>query len=357
MSFVLPIREHLKNVVRVKNPEITRYNCLRLDKNESTIPFPEDIIEKLREEITAEFLMVYPELDPLYEKIARWLGCDVKNLYLASGSDGAIKTSFEAFVNPGDKVVILDPTYAMFPVYCRLFQAEKVPISFGRDLKLSALDVISVIRKNKPKLVCIANPNSPTGTAFPLREIDEIVGVGKEQGSVVMIDEAYGLYYPETAIDLIHQHPNLVVTRSFSKAVGLAAARLGLAIGSREMISALHAFRPMYETNAFAVKAALLALEHTDLIDRNVAQMLEGKTYLENELSKRGMFFHKSFANFVNIRVGSPEVATSIVNNMREKNILIACGSKDGPLADCIRVSVGTKEQMERVLIVLDQKV
>lgn len=347
---MISVKSHLADISRVKNPTKSRYGFLRLDKNENTIPLPESLVKKIREEITPEFLMVYPEIDPLYEKIAQWLHCQISNLYLASGSDGAIKTIFETYVSPGDTVMILDPTYAMFYVYIKLFQASLSPIKYGPGLTLSKEDILNQMRREKPRLVCIANPNSPTGTVLRGGEIEEIVALGRDLQSVVMIDEAYGLYWHETAISLISQYPNLVVTRSFSKAVGLAAVRLGLAAGHPEIISTLHTFRPMYETNAFAVRAAQIVLDHSTLIQENVKKTLEGRDFLEVELKKMGIPFYKSNANFMNIRVGSPEKSVSIVKRLFDKKILIAGGFKDENLKDCIRVSIGSVEQMGQFL-------
>lgn len=351
---MLPYKRHLENVVRLKNPAKSRYGFLRLDKNESTVVFPEHLVQKVKDEITAEFLMVYPEIDPLYEKIAKWLTCEINNLYLSSGSDGAIKTVFETFVEKGDTVMILDPTYAMFYVYIKLFEARLHPIKYGPNLVLSQNSIVKQIREEKPKLVCIANPNSPTGTVLGMSEIEDIISAGRDLDCVVMIDEAYGLYWPESAISLIKKYENLVVTRSFSKAFGLAAVRLGLAAGHENMIRVLHSYRPMYETNAFAVKTAMLVLDNMSVVKHNVDETLKGRCYLEDSLMKRKIPFYKSYANFVNIRVGSFEKVLNIVKRLFDMKILITSGAKGGPLEDCIRVSMGDVSQMKRLIEALD---
>jgi histidinol-phosphate aminotransferase len=344
---MLPAKPHLKDIARVKNPTKSRYGFLRLDKNENTIAFPDSVLKEIQGKLTPEFLMVYPEIDSLYGRIAKWLNCEIENIYLSSGSDGAIKTVFEAFVQPGDTVMILDPTYAMFYVYIKLFQAKLSPIQYTPDLTLNKRALLEQIETQKPKLICIANPNSPTGTVFAQKDIEEIVSFCESRNIVTLIDEAYWLYYPNSALALISKYDNLVVTRSFSKAIGLAAVRLGLAAGGPQMIETLHKWRPMYETNAFAVMATEVVLNHFHLVEKNAQEVIEARGYLERELTRMDLGFHKSHANFMNIKVGDRERAAEILKLLGKDGILVSAAFNYEPLKDCIRVSIGNREQMD----------
>lgn len=347
---MLPVKEYLKKVVRIKNPSKSRRDCLRLDKNENPVDFPPEFVQMVKDSVTSEFLSMYPEIDPLYDRIAQWLDCKNENLFIAAGSDGAIKTVFEAFVEPGDKVMVLDPTYAMYYVYSNLFQAQLVPIQYEKNLQFNVTSALEQIKETKPKLVCIANPNSPTGTAIPMQEIEKMISLCRDLNTIFLLDEAYFVYWPESGVPLIKNYNNLVVTRSFSKALGLAAARLGVAIGHADVIQPLHSWRPMYEVNGLAVNAGILALDHFHLLEARVKKALEGKTYLEAQLTERGIPFHKSAANFVHIRVGSFEKAVEMMKKLQEKNILVMGGFKQEALKDCLRVSIGDKNQMIQFL-------
>lgn len=346
---MLPIRTHLKDVVRLRNPADSRMGYLRLDKNENLIDLPEEFVTRLRRELTGEFISSYPELGSLYELLAKWLGCKTDNLYVAAGSDQAIKAVFEVFVDPGDRVAILHPTYAMFSVYAQIFQGRLIQITYPEGLGLCTDDVLKVLVEQRPKLLCIANPNSPTGTILEPEGIQEIVRTAGRQNAIVLLDEAYYYYYPVSAIDMIKQYPHLVVTRSFSKAAGLAAGRLGIAVGHETMVECLLKVRPMYETNAFAAKFAEMLLSDHSIIENNVKKTLEGKALLERGLDSMGISYMKSFTNFVLIEVGSADRSRDIVKQLRDKKILIS-GGFNPPLERYIRTSVGGEKEMMQFL-------
>ncbi|MFH1305909.1 MAG: histidinol-phosphate transaminase [Candidatus Omnitrophota bacterium] len=335
---------------RVGNPDLGRLEYLRLDKNEDIIGFPPEFVDALKKEITSDFLSAYPETGSLYRKIADHVGLDVKNIYVTAGSDAAIKAVFEVFVKKGDNVVLLDPTYAMFYVYADMFQARLVKISYDKDLSLSAEDVIKAIDEYAPALVCIANPNSPTGTVISPKGIKDIACAAAKHDSVVLLDEAYYPFYADSSIGLVRGNPNLVVTRTFSKAMGLASARIGFAAAGEKMIGALGKVRPMYETNAFAVKFAEVIMDNYHLVEKNLAEVKKSKRFLEEQLRAKGIPHFKSHANFILIDVGSFERSVRIGKALFDRKILIKSGFKDPALRNCIRISIGSVEQMTRFM-------
>jgi histidinol-phosphate aminotransferase len=343
---MIPVKEYLKHLQRVQNPS-ARGGYLRLDKNENIIGFEKEFVESLRQEITSDFLTTYPEVDPLYTKIAKWIGCNKENIYITAGSDAAIKAVFEVFVEPGDAVVLLNPTYAMFYVYVEMFQGRLITIDYKEGLSLSAEDILKVLHKHKPKLICIANPNSPTGTILPQKDLRNIIDVAWGQNTVVLIDEAYYLFQPESVIDLISKYHNLVVLRTFSKVMGLASARLGFAVAHPDTTAYLLKVKPIYETNSFAVKFGELVLDNMGLVERNLEDLKKGKEYLEKELDKLGIHYFKSYTNFILIEVGSFAKSVQIGKALYEQKILIKSGFSNDVLRNCIRVTIGSKKQME----------
>ena len=343
----LPIKRHLKNLERIKNPERDRLNYLRLDKNENTIKFPEEFMVLLRKTLSPDFVATYPEIGHLIRKIANWLSLKEENIYITAGSEAGIKSVFEVFVQKDDRVALLDPTYAMFYVYTKMFQGRLVPIGYKEDLSLSAQAVIEVLEKNKPKLVCIANPNSPTGTVIEPEGINSIIDVASRLNTIVLLDEAYYPFYPISSIGLIPNYPNLIITRTFSKAMGLASARLGIAIGQPQIIEYLYKVRPMYETNAFAVKLAEIIIDNYHLVERNLQEVNRSREYLQGQLRDLGIPYFRSYANFLLIDVGSYEESVRITEALYERKILIKGGFNDKTLRRCLRVSLGSVEQMQ----------
>lgn len=344
----LPIRPHLLELIRTKNPSQSRLGYLRLDKNESALSMPPEMVEKFRRALTDELLMIYPELDAVTAKLARWLGCSPQNIFLAAGSDPAIKAIFEIFVEPGDAVLLPTPTYQMFSVYARTLQARLIEAHYGENLALPMERLTSLLASSRCKLAVLANPNSPTGTVFSRAEVVAFIEACGRQGTVALVDEAYFHFHEETVVDLIGRYPHLAVTRTFSKAVGLAAMRFGFVAAHEQMIQALNKVRPMYETNGLAARFAEIMLDHMDVVDRNVTAMRQGKILLASALDGLGIQHYPTAANFMNVRVGSRERSREIVGRLSEQKILISGDFAHPALADCIRVGLGSREQMGR---------
>jgi len=346
----LPIKKHLGSLVRIPNAANDGQKYLRLDKNENHISFPQEFLSEIKQLITADFVSTYPELSSLANSIASSLGCKTNNIYLTAGSDAAIKSIFEIFINPGEQVAILNPTYAMYYVYAQIFQADLIKIDCNEALSFSPDEICTCIAKQKPKLICLANPNSPTGTIINPNNLESIIKAAYKYSTIILVDEAYYLYYPKSVVRLINKYPNLVITRTFSKAYGLASARVGYAVGSKEMIAMLHKVRPMYEVNAIGAKFVEHLLEHPTVTKKNVSLALKAKKYLEHELDKMGLSYFKSYANFVLIDVGSFEKSFEIVEELKTHKILIKGAFSHQHLKKCIRVTIGPSEQMRRFI-------
>jgi len=347
----LPVKIHLLELKRVRNPEKRLgKGILRLDKNENPVGLGAKFVDILKKEVTPDFLSAYPEVEPLYEKIAKWVGLKTENIYISSGSDAAIKSVFEVFVEPHDKVLLLSPTYAMFYIYARIFQAELVEIHYRRGLELSTAEIIKAINDQKPKLACIANPNSPTGTIISKEELKNIIETAAKNNCVVLLDEAYCIFSPVSSIDLINKYPNLIVMRTFSKAFSLASARLGFAAGQAEIIGSLHKVRPMYEINAFAARFGELILDNYDLVEKSLKELNKGRQFLEGELDRLKVPYYKNYGNFILIDVDSFERSNKIAQVLLNKKILIKGGFKEDILKNCIRITIGSVSQMKRFL-------
>jgi histidinol-phosphate aminotransferase len=221
-------------------------------------------------------------------------------------------------------------------------------VDYDSDLILPVEKLLDAITENT-KLVAIANPNSPTGTIIDEVDILRILDRAKEVGSVVIVDEAYYYFYSGTIVDYIDAYENLVVTRTFSKAFGLASIRLGFLIAHPATIELLAKFKPMYEVNSFAVMFGCELLDRMDIVEKSVHKSLDGKKYLLNEMDILGYYVHPTYANFVLINVGE-EHAESISKYMFENGIIIKGGFSHSSLKQYIRISLGDVSQMEQVV-------
>lgn len=339
---------HLSEIYRTPPDKLNRSEYLRLDKNEQIEDIDTKLMKEVFRKITPEFLSTYPLTYQLYEKLSKVYGIDQDNIMLSAGSDAAIRSVFEVFVEKGDEIVIIDPTFAMYEVYGKLYGAKINKIIYDSNLSLSIDDLLNSINENT-KLIAIANPNSPTGTIIETKDILRILDKANEIGAVVIVDEAYYYYYKITVADFIRDYDNLIVTRTFSKAFGLASIRLGFALAKSGTIDYLRKFRPMYEVNAFAVLFGCAFLDNMDLVEKSVSKTVEGKEYIIAEMNKFGFKTLKSYANFLLIEVGE-EHSDSLARYMYDRGILIKGGYPHIALKKCIRVSLGDVSQMKCVV-------
>jgi histidinol-phosphate aminotransferase len=339
-------KQYLREIYRTPHDIYDRNEFQRLDKNEGICPIPKKILMRILNRVTPDFLSTYPQMCPIYKSLSDHLSVEEEYIFVTAGSDAAIKTVFEIFVDPGDEVIISDPSYAMYEVYAHLFRAYLKKITYNADLKISVDNFIKNISE-KTKLIALPNPDSPTGSMVTHEEIDKLVRVANDHGVVVLIDEAYYPFTEFTAIDLVDRYPNLIITRTFSKAFGLASIRLGFIVANPEMITWLRKFKPMYEVNAFAVIFGCEILENYKYVEKAVKRTNEGKIYFQEEMTSLGLRTYPSYTNFVHVNVGEENVA-KLVEKMKSSGILIKGGVNHETLKKCVRIGIVPKKEMRR---------
>ena len=193
---------------------------------------------------------------------------------------------------------------------------------FKKDLSLNVDKLISLINK-KTKLVIFANPNSPTGTIIPEEKIEMILKKAKKFNSFVLIDECYYGFYQKTVIKKIKRYNNLIVSRSFSKAIGLAGCRIGALISNKNLINKLSKFRPMHEISHFSAFVAKLIFKNKKIYKNYLKETIIGKKYFEDFLDKKKLSYYESFANFLLVDFKNKKRMNKILNAAQKKGILI----------------------------------
>lgn len=323
---------------------------LWLDRNENIDPALAEVTTGVLRAINPEALYTYPDLGSLYDKLARTLGTGSADQHvLAAGSDGAIRATFEAFVSPGDVVIHTSPTFAMYPVYSRMYAANARPAQYLAGNAGPYLDVdrlIGEIARQRPRLVCLPNPDSPTGTVLDPQTLRNIVAAAGVAGAVMLIDEAYFPFHPETAVSWVREHPHLIVTRSFGKAWGMAGCRIGVAIAHPDMARILHKVRPMYEIGALSANVLENMLDHADAVAASVLRIQEGKAWFIDEL--RGLGYHvlPGHGNFMHVGFGADGPAIHAALSGR---VLYRADFPNSVLAGYSRFSMAPKAIMEGV--------
>lgn len=319
----------------------------RLDRNEKLSDFPDEVMRNVFDQFRNYSLSASPESNALYEKIASNLNISKEKIYVTCGITEGIKVLYEILTNPGDNIIVLDPTYPMYMVYARLYQLGYRQFTYGRDFRPDLTTLYQNMDK-RTKMVMIPNPNLPIESVFKVEEIRDIAEECQRRGIVLVIDEAYHYFGAPTVLGLIDQFDNLIVFRTFSKAYGLAGIRLGFMVSQESNITYFSNVRSLVESNTLSMTVAQYFLDHPELRDAHVKEVCEGGKYLQDALMELGLRWHGgNVTNGILIFLDSKDQADGIVRYMRERKIYIR-GSFEEPYNTCIRVSLGDKQVLAR---------
>jgi histidinol-phosphate aminotransferase len=337
-------RQAVQKMAPYHPPTGGRQGKLRLDFNENTVGCSPKVIEYLKENLTADALTIYPEYVDAMRELAAYFAVAPGELLLSNGTDEAIQVLMNTFVDDGDDVLLLKPSYAMYRFYAELAGASVREIDYAAaDLEFPFDEFLAAIRPST-RAILIANPNNPTGTGINLDAMRRVLEAAPQ--SAVLIDEAYFEFCGVTALPLVRQYPNLFVSRTFSKVFGMAAMRCGCLFSSVENVRWMHKAQSPYSVNMLAALAARAAIQDRQHVANYVKEVLAARELVYEGLRKLGIPFYPSQANFVLFRAG--ERAIPIRDALRDRGVLIRDRSYEIP--GCVRVTVGTRLQIERFL-------
>jgi histidinol-phosphate aminotransferase len=307
------------------------------------------VIAALRQLVEPGTLAVYPEYGEAKQAIARYFNVAPEEFVFTNGTDEAIQVFVNTYVDDGQEVVLLKPSYAMYRFYAEVAGAKLREVEYpwpGMEFPLqTVLDAITP----ETRAVILANPNNPTGTGVGLLGIERILHRARK--AVVLVDEAYYEFSGVTALAEIERLPNLFVSRTFSKVFGMAAMRLGCLFSHRANIEFLHKAQSPYSVNMLAVLAAQAAVTDATYIQNYVAEVLAARELLCVGLEKLGIGYVPSSANFVLANLGAR--AIEVRDALRGQGILVRDRSYEAP--GCVRMTVGTREQTRRLLAALEE--
>ena len=331
------------------HPPLGGRGGLRLDFNENTLACSPKVREVLGR-ISAGALTCYPEREPVEAIVAAHLGLVAAQVALTNGVDEAIHVLFEAFLEEGDELLLPVPTYTMYEVYASATDARVVTVPAADDLQFPFQRLLAAISP-RTKIIAIANPNSPSGSAATRAQLVEIAR--RAPHAVLLVDEAYFHFHGETVIDLVGIVPNLIVARTFSKAYGLAGLRLGLLAGPVELMRWVRRVLSPYSVNSLALACLPPALEDTAYLDWYVSEVLAARAGFEVALDSAGLRRWPSRANFILVEIG-PQL-TEFVRLMRGAGVLVRDRSSDPGCDGRVRITVGTREQMRQAVAALNE--
>ena len=326
-----------------------RRNKLRLDFNENTVGAPPHVIDFIKRYLTAADLSIYPEYDHALEDLSHHFAVSLDELTLTNGTDEAIQLLVNTFVDDHDEVLILRPSYAMYKFYGQLANARVAELDYRAEtLAFPDEELLDRIGSDT-RAIFISNPNNPTGTGTDTRTIERILA--KAVNAAVLVDEAYYEFSGVTVLPLINKHPNLFISRTFSKIYGMAAMRCGCLFSQAGNIGYLRKAQSPYSVNSIAAMAARIAVQDQSFVEEYVLEVLTARELLYVGLERLKIPYIKSQANFVLFQAG--ERAIEIRDELRNRGVLVRDRSYELP--GCVRVTVGTRDQTQRFLDELEQ--
>jgi len=299
-------------------------NYLLLDRNEKFIPLDPKLKRQLIKKLSKINPGLYPDISPFYKKISKWIGVKKENIFLTEGVSGAIKNIIECYTLPGkNNIVFPHPTFAMYSIYCEMFNLEQRKIGYTKNYELDFKLLLNSIDK-RTGVVFLPNPNIPIEGTLDKEKILKLVSKCKRLKVILAIDEVYYPFGDHTSLDLINKFKNLLIMRSFSKAFGLAGIRLGYILGSKQNINYVSKTRGGYESNSFSLEIASFFIDHEKEIFKYIKDVKYGFKHFKKKLFSHHIQYNGgNHGNFIYVNLNSKKFANYVIHKLRKKNIFI----------------------------------
>jgi histidinol-phosphate aminotransferase len=327
-----------------EQPQDKRY--IKLNSNENPYPPSPRVATALQEELGAD-LRLYPDpvANRLRDTAAQIYGLTREQILVGNGSDDLLTMLMRTCVDPKDRVAYPVPTYSLYDELVTMQDGEIVRVPFPEDFSLPPQ-----LGEIDAKLTILCHPNAPSGTLPTLAEVEALA---QRVRGILVIDEAYIDFADETALPLVHTFPHVVILRTFSKSFSLAGMRVGLAFGHPEFMRQLLKAKDSYNVNRLSIVAATAALEDYAWMQQQVQKIRATRTRLTTELRKLGYLVYDSHTNFVLARKkGSSQ--EPIYRGLKDLGILVRYFSVP-ELADCLRITIGTDQEINKLLEAMRQ--
>jgi histidinol-phosphate aminotransferase len=326
-------------------------NIIKLASNEN----PRGIGPRTRAAIDAALgeIARYPDGNgfELKRALAERYGVDMASIVLGNGSNDVLELVALAFLGPGRAAVMSQHAFAVYPLATQARGARSIVLpakNYGHDLEAMARAI-----DDETYVIWLANPNNPTGTYARGEEVEAFLRRVPER-VLVVLDEAYNEYLPADlradSVKWLKRHPNLILTRTFSKAYGLAGLRVGYAFAHASVADILNRVRQPFNVNSLALAAARAALDDMEFVARSYAENLQGLRQLEEGAKRLGLDYIPSYGNFLTVRVGK---AAEIYKRLLRRGVIVRPVGGAYQLPEHLRVTIGTPEENERFLAAL----
>jgi histidinol-phosphate aminotransferase len=294
----------------------------------------------------------YPDFDPreLLEALGRFARWRADGILAGNGSNELIEALLMITVGAGTAVVIPEPTFSLYALLTGVLGGTAVRVPLGDGFDYSADALIRAQREHRASVVIVCSPNNPTGSVLAP---DEVARLCRESDALIVVDEAYHEFSGQSVVPLLHEHGNLIVLRTFSKAMAMAGLRVGYLLASPELVAEVNKARLPYNLNFFSQAAALAVLADPAPVEASVARLVRARESLFRDLAAiPGVRPYRSHANFILFALSGRPPA-DVFAELYEHGVLVRDVSAAPPLSECLRVSVGTDEENAAFLAAL----
>jgi histidinol-phosphate aminotransferase len=327
----------------------TESGWVKLNTNECPYPPSPRVAAAITAELgDGESLRLYPNPTsaPLRRVVAQLHGLSAENVLIGNGSDDVLNLLVRVFGGPTAATGITTPSYSLYPVLVGINDGSTSAIEFDRSMKLP----VEKIAASGARAFFLTSPNAPTGVAFTNAELSAVL---EKFLGILVVDEAYAPFAEQNAVPLLAKHPNLVITRTLSKAHALAGIRVGYALASAEIIGLLDRVRDSYNVNRLSQVAAIAALSDTGYYDAIIGKIIYTRDYWVSEWSgKLGWFIYPTQTNFIFAEPKNakgetgPAVAKSLYDFFLSQKILVRAFPSHALTASFLRITVGNDDEM-----------
>lgn len=320
-------------------------SCVQLNTNENPFALPAPVMQSAVAALERQYL--YPQDDniSLREAAAKAYGLCRDQVIAGNGSSELLGLIYKAFLSPGDTVAMISPGFSFNRKLAMLQGAEFLEIPLSEGYSLPTEQLLSGPAKDA-KFVLLANPNNPTGTFVTVGAIERLVA---QSNRLIVLDEAYVDFAPDNALRLLDRYSNLLVLRTFSKSYAAAGIRVGFGFGHPEIIGRLRNLQNVFNMNVIGHAVGISILSHRIAYEENHRHIKRERQRVNVALSQLGFSVTPSHANFLLAEVPSGQDGSWWQASLQRRKILVAVFPEDG-LENCIRVSIGTKNQMDAFL-------
>lgn len=335
-----------KVVPYVPGEQPNKERMIKLNTNENPYP-PAPEVEAVLRGFDVDRLRLYPDptVGKLVEAIADYYKVNKNQVFVGVGSDDVLAMIFMTFFNSKKPILFPDITYSFYEVWADLFRVPYEKVELDEKFQICVDDY-----KRENGGVIFPNPNAPTGELLPLEKVEEVIKANSDV--IVVVDEAYIDFGGESAISLINKYDNLIVAQTFSKSRSMAGSRIGFAISNEEVIKYLNDVKYSYNSytmDAITIETGVAAIKDKEYFEKTRDKIIATREWTKQSLKELGFEFGDSMSNF--IFATHPKVsAKALFEALKEADIYVRYFSQPERIANYLRISIGTDEQMRTLI-------